>query len=481
MGGEKLWHLHKEITGAYCYHKTIRYEKIHRKGMLFMEEKHLTIASVKAAYQSGEKTPTGLMQEIIEKAKKYSDKNIWIIEPDMERIRPYIEKLGKMDFGKKPLWGIPFAIKDNIDLAGTPTTAGCKAYTYVPEESATVVDRLIKAGAIPIGKTNLDQFATGLVGTRSPYGEVSNALKPELISGGSSSGSAVSVALGMACFSLGTDTAGSGRVPAALNHLTGFKPTCGAWPLKGVVPACASLDCVTVFADSVEEAMKVDEVVRGLDESDRWSKDVSRKEDKLPECIYLPEQEPEFYGPYDVQYKAAWDKTISFLKQTGCKVQRVDLSFYQKAALLLYGGPCVAERWCDLGDFVKAHSEAIFPVTREILMTGDRPDYTAAYLYDTMHELMEYKRRSRNLLKDAVMIFPTCAGTYTRDQVRRDPINTNSDMGKYTNHCNLLDMSAIAVPGIDAGEDFPFGITIFGLADAEHKIVAVAKKCRAYA
>lgn len=227
--------------------------------------------------------------------------------------------------------------------------------------------------------------------------------------------------------------------------------------------------------------MKVDEVVRGLDESDRWSKDVSRKEDKLPECIYLPEQEPEFYGPYDVQYKAAWDKTISFLKQTGCKVQRVDLSFYQKAALLLYGGPCVAERWCDLGDFVKAHREDIFPVTSEILMTGDRPDYTAAYLYDTMHELMEYKRRSRNLLKDAVMIFPTCAGTYTRDQVRRDPINTNSDMGKYTNHCNLLDMSAIAVPGIDAGEDLPFGITIFGLADAEHKIVAVAKKCRAYA
>ena len=322
MGGKKLWYLHKEITGAYCYHKTMRYERnTQERNGLFMKEKHLTIASVKAAYQSGEKTPTGLMQEIIEKAKKYSNKNIWIIAPDMERIRPYIEKLGEMDFDKKPLWGIPFAIKDNIDLAGTPTTAGCKAYTYVPEESATVVDRLIKAGAIPIGKTNLDQFATGLVGTRSPYGEVSNALKPELISGGSSSGSAVSVALGMACFSLGTDTAGSGRVPAALNHLTGFKPTCGAWPLKGVVPACASLDCVTVFADSVEEAMKVDEVVRGLDESDRWSKEVSRKEDKLPECIYLPEQEPEFYGPYDVQYKAAWDKTISFLEQTGCKVR----------------------------------------------------------------------------------------------------------------------------------------------------------------
>lgn len=441
-----------------------------------MAEIKLTITSVKEWYQSGKTTPKELMKQIIQETEKYKDMNIWIVPPDMERIGQYIDQLGEMDFTEKPLWGIPFAIKDNIDLAGVPTTAGCKAYEYVPEESATVVERLIQAGAIPLGKTNLDQFATGLVGTRSPYGEVSNALRKELISGGSSSGSAVAVALGLAAFALGTDTAGSGRVPAALNHLVGFKPTCGAWPLKGVVPACASLDCVTVFAHSTEETMLVDEVVRGLDRTDRWSKEVVRKEEKLPECIYLPEQEPEFYGPFAKQYEKAWTETLRRIEKLGCQVQKVDLTFYQKAALLLYGGPCVAERWSDLGSFIKAHGEEIFPVTRTILETGDRPDYTAAYLYETMHQLMEYKRLSRNLLENAVMIFPTCAGTYSRDEVRENPINTNSDMGKYTNHCNLLDMCAIAVPGADADEDLPFGVTVFGLADAEHKIVAVAEK-----
>ena len=444
-----------------------------------MEEIKLTIASVKELYQKGKVTPKKLIEQIIQKTEEYEDMNIWSVPPALERIEQYIDHLGNMDFEAKPLWGIPFAIKDNIDLAHVPTTAGCKAYEYVPEKSATVVERLVEAGAIPIGKTNLDQFATGLVGTRSPYGEVSNALRKELISGGSSSGSAVSVAVGLTAFALGTDTAGSGRVPAALNHLVGFKPTCGAWPLKGVVPACASLDCVTVFAHSTEEAMIVDKVVRGLDQKDRWSKNVVRKEEKLPEVVYLPEQEPEFYGPFARQYQKAWTETLQRIEMLGCQVKKADLTFYQKAALLLYGGPCVAERWSDLGSFIKTHGEDIFPVTRTILETGDRPDYTAAYLYETMHQLMEYKRLSRNLLENAVMIFPTCSGTYTRDEVRENPIDTNSDMGKYTNHCNLLDMCAIAVPGMDAEETLPFGVTVFGLADAEHKIVAVAKKLEA--
>ena len=224
--------------------------------------KKLTMTWIRNSYKEGSLTPEELAGEIVRRAEKYRDYNIWIVAPDLKRMMGYIEKLPK-DMESLPLWGIPFAVKDNIDVAGSPTTAACPDYAYDPKEDAAVVKKLIEAGAFPVGKTNLDQFATGLVGIRSPYGEVKNALDPELISGGSSSGSAVSVALGMAAFSLGTDTAGSGRVPAALNCLVGYKPSLGAWSTKGVVPACASLDCVTVFANSLEDAEKVNLAARG--------------------------------------------------------------------------------------------------------------------------------------------------------------------------------------------------------------------------
>ena len=437
----------------------------------------MTIADIKQGYREGRFTPRQLIDRIIENSKKYSEWNIWITPPDKMDIDRYLKELGNMDFDRKPLWGIPFAVKDNIDVDGVKTTAGCPAYGYVPKRSYGAVERLTEAGAIPVGKTNLDQIATGLVGTRSPYGEAHNSLRPELISGGSSSGSAVSVALGLACFALGTDTAGSGRVPAALNHLIGLKPSCGSWPLRGVVPACASLDCVTVLANSAEDAEAVNQIVAGYDPEDRWSKYFSEQEG-IPAKdmkVYLPEEEPEFYGPFQSQYKAAWRRTISRIQEKGVHTETADCSFYQKAALLLYGGPCVAERWSDLGKFVTEHPDEIFPVTEKVLETGHRDDYTASYLYSTLHQLAEYKRMSDNLLKDGVLIFPTCAGTYSRDEVRRNPIDTNSDMGKYTNHCNLLDMCAIAIPGEDADEKLPFGITIFAPAGRDREILSFAK------
>ena len=246
----------------------------------------LTITWIKASYKNGTLTPLELVEEIISRARQTKEKNIWITSPSLEFVKPYIEGLKEKNPKDYPLWGIPFAIKDNIDLVGIGTTAACEAYSYKPEESATVVQKLIDAGAIPVGKTNLDQFATGLVGTRSPYGEVHNALNPELISGGSSSGSAVAVALGMAAFSLGTDTAGSGRVPAALNGLVGYKPSVGAWSSKGVVPACASLDCITVFANNLGDAELVNELARGFDENSKWSKTYDVPNKKLPQKIY---------------------------------------------------------------------------------------------------------------------------------------------------------------------------------------------------
>ncbi len=436
----------------------------------------LTIAWLKENYLNGNITPIEVLEQILEKVDRYETYNIWISKPELKILKRYVDNLEKMDYNKKPLWGIPFAVKDNIDLEGFETTAACPDYAYEPKESATVVKRLIEAGGIPLGKTNLDQFATGLVGTRSPYGETHNAINPELISGGSSAGSAVSVALGEAVFALGTDTAGSGRVPASLNNLVGWKPTVGAWPNKGVVPACASLDCVTVFANEWIDADIVDRVVRGLDRDDKWSKKVERRENALPEKIIVPAGEIDFFGPFEILYKDAWEKSLAKLEATGIKIEKVDTSFYQKAALLLYGGPCVAERWSDLGEFVSENPESIFPVTRTILESGNRPDYTADYLYKTLHELREYKRQSDNLLENSILVFPTNAGTYTRDEVRSNPIETNSDMGKYTNHCNLLDMCAFAVPTEIMEGNLPFGITMFSVSSNEHLLMGMAEK-----
>lgn len=224
---------------------------------------NMTLESLRSGYLKQQFTPLEVIEVIIQRAEEDKDKNIWILPPSIERISSYIQQLEDLDVAEYPLWGIPFAIKDNIEVAGWPVTAGCPDYSYTPAEHSEVVARLIAAGAVPVGKTNLDQFATGLVGTRSPYGETHNALRMELISGGSSSGSAVAAARGQCAFSLGTDTAGSGRVPAALNGLVGYKPAVGAWPSAGLIPACRSIDCITVFAHSVEDAEKIDHLVRG--------------------------------------------------------------------------------------------------------------------------------------------------------------------------------------------------------------------------
>lgn len=237
----------------------------------------LTIPVLRQGYETGAFTPHDVIAAILARSAALTQKHIFITPPSKALVEPYLAALPPMDFDAYPLWGIPFAIKDNMDLAGIETTAACPAYAYRPEESATVVAKLLAAGAIPIGKTNLDQFATGLVGTRSPYGEVENAYAPERISGGSSSGSAVSVACGLAAFALGTDTAGSGRVPAMLQALVGWKPALGAWSTQGVVPACASLDCVTVFAHTLDEAEAVDRVARGYDSACCWSRPLARK------------------------------------------------------------------------------------------------------------------------------------------------------------------------------------------------------------
>jgi len=434
----------------------------------------LSILDLKKNYQSKKLTPEAVCMEIVKRAEADKEFNIWITPPSMEMIQPYLDGLKQMDPEQTPLWGIPFAIKDNIDLADVPTTAGCAEFAYTPNEHATVVKRLIEAGGIPIGKTNLDQFATGLVGTRSPYGETKNALSPDLISGGSSSGSSVSVARGLAAFSLGTDTAGSGRVPAALNRLVGFKPSLGAWPVKGVVPACASLDCVTVFANSLADALLVDEVVRGFEENDPWSREVKRSTNALPEKVLLLKGEPEFFGPFANEYRQAWEQTVDRIKNLSIPIEFIDGSYFSEAASILYDGPWVAERWSDLGSFINSNEGAVFPVTEKVLRNGANPKYEAASLFKAIHKLQAFKQRAHQELKNTVLIMPTSGGTWTRDQVRENPIETNSKMGLYTNHCNLLDLCAIAVPCDDAAEHLPFGITMFSSYVNEHLVAGLS-------
>ncbi|MCM1008806.1 MAG: allophanate hydrolase [Ruminococcus flavefaciens] len=442
--------------------------------MKFFPEK-LSIKWITQAYDSEELTPYELADEIIRRAEKFKEKNIWITAPTKELMEKYISKLPSRS-KNMPLWGMPFAIKDNIDLENVATTAACPGYAYIPQKNAFVVQKLIEAGAFPVGKTNLDQFATGLVGTRSPYGEVYNAYDSKMISGGSSSGSAVSVALGMAAFSLGTDTAGSGRVPAMLNTLVGFKPSLGSWSTSGVVPACASLDCVTVFANSLEDAQLVDKYAKGYDALCSWSKEYDEKNSSILEKIYLPKEEPQFFGDNADIHRTKWHCAVNRIKKLGVNIHYIDYQMFYDAAKILYDGAYVAERWADLKGFVSSNQDKVFPVTREILSSGGTEDKTASKLFNDLHKLQYYKHRTKELLKNAVMIMPTAGGTFTRDQVRNDPINTNSYMGLYTNHCNLLDLMAVAVPENTKDRNLPFGITIFGLADNTNLVMETAEK-----
>ncbi|ADY55161.1 Allophanate hydrolase [Syntrophobotulus glycolicus DSM 8271] len=432
--------------------------------MIILPEK-LTLSWLREHYLQSKIDPEQVIAEISLRAEAAANMSIWIVPPDPEWIRPYLDRLSELEIDSHPLWGIPFAIKDNIDLAGVLTTAACPDYAYMPDQNAAVVDRLIEAGAIPVGKTNLDQFATGLVGTRSPFGAVPNALRQELISGGSSAGSAASVAKGQAVFALGTDTAGSGRVPAALNGLYGWKPSCGAWPLSGVVPACASLDCVTVFANSIDDCLVVDHAVRGRDAEDPWSQEYPYPEPQRPERIFLPAKEPEFFGPFAENYQLAWHKTVDRIRKIWPETSTIDGSLLERAAGILYEGPWIAERWADLGRFVETHPGSVLDVTEKILRSGIHFD--AASLFEAIHELQSMKAQVKKLLHEAVLILPTCGGTWTREQVIEDPVKKNSALGKYTNHCNLLDLCAVAVPSGWAAENLPFGITLFALAGKE--------------
>jgi allophanate hydrolase len=422
----------------------------------------LDIANLQRLYRSGELTPLQLVEHLLLQLQGEDRQHVWISRLDAETLRAHARALAGRNIADLPLYGIPFAIKDNIDLAGLPTTAGCPAYAYTPAESATVVQRLIDAGAIPLGKTNLDQFATGLNGTRSPYGECRNAFNPDFISGGSSSGSAVAVALGLASFSLGTDTAGSGRVPAAFNNLIGHKPSCGALSTRGVVPACRSLDAVSIFALTAEDAERVLAVASGHDPQDAYSRplaphgfDFGRANDFR---FGVPlTKDLEFFGNADAA--RLFGASVEKLKSLGGTPVEIDLAPFLETARLLYGGAWVAERYQAIREFFDAQADQVFPPVREIIAGGKAP--SAADAFAGQYRLRALKARCDTVWNDIeVLLTPTAGTIYTIAEMQADPIRLNGNLGYFTNFMNLLDLAATAVPAGFQADGLPFGVTL---------------------
>ncbi|MFJ5445511.1 allophanate hydrolase [Methylobacillus methanolivorans] len=437
-----------------------------------------TIADWAAAY-ANHQTPQALLSELLLTFDQDEPAWIWIAsEAQLDRQLAQLAKLladHQGDKSKLPLYGVPFAIKDNIDAKGWSTTAACPAYQYQAEVDATVVANLQAAGAILLGKTNLDQFATGLVGTRSPYGAVPNTFNPEYVSGGSSSGSASVVARGLVTFSLGTDTAGSGRVPAGFNNIVGLKPTRGWLSTAGVIPACRSLDCVSVFALTVDDAVKVAQAAGGFDAADPYSRQnpntASTKVSSKPK-LAIPDK-LEFFG--DKQAEQVYLQSLEKLQAMGCEIEAIDYSPFSELAELLYYGPWVAERTVVLNDLLKSDPDAINPVVANIVRNGEK--YSAC---DTF--AAEYKRQAlartiqQTLSAYDALVVPTTPTIRTLVEIEQEPVAYNSQFGTYTNFTNLADLSALALPSGFREDGLPAGITLIASTWHDQALADLGKR-----
>ena len=437
----------------------------------------MTIAALRQGYLSGTINPSEVMEAILNSIGD-DPHHAWIHVLPLATIKNYVAALQDKNPADLPLYGIPFAIKDNIDLAGAPTTAGCAEYAYQPQQHASAVQRLIDAGAIPIGKTNLDQFATGLNGTRSPYGACRNAINPEYISGGSSAGSAVSVALGQVSFSLGTDTAGSGRVPAAFNNLVGVKATRGWISTSGVVPACRSLDCVTIFALNTEDAASVLAVAAHEDEKDIYSSPILAHGFDFGRASSFRFGVPrdgqlQFFG--NEQAAGLFQKSCDRLRAIGGIAVEINFAPFLQAARLLYEGPWVGERYAAIKEFFDSRPEVINPVVREII--GGAKNFSAADTFNAMYTLEALRKETKKVWNNIdCMVTPTAGTIYTLAEMQADPIRLNSNLGYYTNFMNLLDYAAIAVPAGFQEDGLPFGISLVAQANQDIPLLHLAEK-----
>jgi allophanate hydrolase len=411
------------------------------------------VHNLRAAYAACTVTCRAVIDEVLKRIAAAGDDKVWISRVPDTVLRKLADALdarrGELD--SLPLYGIPFAVKDNIDVEGLPTTAACPGFAYTPRASATVVKQLVDAGAIVIGKTNLDQFATGLVGVRSPYGVPRNPFNADYIPGGSSSGSAVAVSSGLVSFSLGTDTAGSGRVPAGFNNIVGVKPTPGRLSNEGTVPACASLDCVSIFALSCADAAVIVPIVDKLTQqgagAGRFTFGVPR--------------ELEFFG--DSEYAALYAEAIKKLESFGGTAVPFDYTPFRDAAQLLYAGPWVAERTAAVGAFIeRADDKArVWPTTRDIILSGRK--YSAVDAFEGQYQLAALRKRAAAEMRDLdFLALPTAGTVYKVADLEREPVRFNSNLGHYTNFVNFFRLPALALPAGFRRDGMPFGVTFIG-------------------
>jgi allophanate hydrolase len=435
-----------------------------------------TVADILAAHRAGRTTPEETLVRSYARIASHADPAIFITLREQAQARAEARALTESGRRELPLYGIPVAVKDNIDVAGMATTAACPAFSYRVSTDAGSVARLRQAGAIVIGKTNLDQFATGLVGVRSPYGTPRNPFDPKLIPGGSSSGSAVAVAAGLVPLALGTDTAGSGRVPAGLNNIVGLKPSLGLISTTGMVPACRTLDCVSVFALTVDDAFAALRAMAGPDPADPFSQvrplaDIGAMPPALRLGVPLAGQRI-FFG--DRIAAAAYDAAIARMVRLGATVVEIDLEPFYETARLLYDGPWVAERYITARSLIASAHESMHPVTRGIVLEGARP--TAVDAFAAFYRLKELQRVREHVFRSIdVLMLPTAPTVYTVEQVLANPIELNSRLGTYTNFVNLLDLCGLALPATMRPDGAPSGVTLLAPAGHDAMLASIGR------
>jgi allophanate hydrolase len=445
----------------------------------------LTLSDWRAAYAAGAR-PADLLAPLL--ARRSADDPAWIHRCDAPFIAAQLQRLDLADAAALPLYGVPFAVKDNIDVAGLPTTAACPAFAHMPQHSATVVQRLMDAGAVLVGKTNLDQFATGLVGTRSPYGEVPNSFDAAYVSGGSSSGSASVVARGLAAFALGTDTAGSGRVPAGLNNLVGLKPTPGRLPMAGVLPACRTLDVVSVFALTVADAAQVMAVMEGaagaVHNAGGPDEPVFQAHPLQPPWLGRTGAPLRVGVPADpgcdaaLGYDRAFDEALAQLRAWGLVPVPVDMAPLFAVARLLYDGPWVAERYAALRALIEGQPQALDATVRGVIEAAREHDAAAAF--DARYALEALRQQIAPLWRAIdVLMLPTTPTCPTRAAVAAEPVLRNSELGRYTNFVNLLGQAALALPSGFAASGLPFGVTFVAPGGSDAALAALGARWQA--
>jgi allophanate hydrolase len=435
-----------------------------------------TVAAIVAAHRDGSVTPEQTIARSFARIRAHGDDAVFISLRNEADARAEARTLTAAGADGRPLYGVPVAVKDNIDVAGLSTTAACPAFAYRPTQDAAAVARLRAAGAIIVGKTNLDQFATGLVGLRSPYGAPRNPFNADLIPGGSSSGSAVAVAAGLVPLALGTDTAGSGRVPAGFNNVVGLKPSLGLVPTHGVVPACRTLDCVSIFALTVDDAWGALAAMAGPDAKDPYSRDRPLDEPgALPAGVKfgVPKAGQRlFFG--DKAYAAGYEAALDRLARLVGDIVEIDIEPFYETARLLYEGPWVAERYITARSLIASAPEELHPVTREIILGG--PRQSAVDAFAALYRLEELRRVADHTFRQIdVIALPTAPTIYSVKQVLADPIQLNSRLGTYTNFVNLLDLCGLALPAARSDAGTPFGITLLAPGGRDARLAEIGR------